>query len=189
MSYEFHTSNGCSIHVLPFSLSNVVRVIFYFVLETSNGIIKTRFLNLLRVQDLSSLIHVIYVKQTAITIWLRDSKLIRQLQPPQKGEDIIACVESLEAALLPCLSQRDYEVLCSKLMVTFVLIVDVERHARDFMEAAKKLQLYFIDLQHEELPTERSNSLKDIAEMEEEIRTKKQSIKKHAKLILGWRKS
>lgn len=31
--------------------------------------------------------------------------------------------------------------------------VDVERHARDFMEAAKKLQLYFISLQREDHPT------------------------------------
>lgn len=31
--------------------------------------------------------------------------------------------------------------------------VDVERHARDFMEAAKKLQLYFVGLQHEDQPT------------------------------------
>jgi hypothetical protein len=29
----------------------------------------------------------------------------------------------------------------------------VERHARDFMEAAKKLQLYFIGLQREDQPT------------------------------------
>lgn len=31
--------------------------------------------------------------------------------------------------------------------------VDVERHARDFMEAAKKLQLYLIGLQREDLPS------------------------------------
>lgn len=29
----------------------------------------------------------------------------------------------------------------------------MERHARDFMEAAKKLQLYFISLQREDQPT------------------------------------
>ena len=31
--------------------------------------------------------------------------------------------------------------------------VDVERHARDFMDAAKKLQLYFIGRQREDQPT------------------------------------
>jgi hypothetical protein len=31
--------------------------------------------------------------------------------------------------------------------------VDVERHARDFMEAAKKLQSYFIGMQREDQPT------------------------------------
>ncbi|KAI3996991.1 hypothetical protein MKX01_021267 [Papaver californicum] len=66
---------------------------------------------------------------------------------------MIACVESLEAALLP---------------------FDVERHARDFMEAAKKLQLYFIGLQHEELPMKEA--------------TLRKLIKKHEKLIVGWRK-
>ncbi|RZC87411.1 hypothetical protein C5167_035954 [Papaver somniferum] len=66
--------------------------------------------------------------------------------------------------------------------------VDVERHARDFMEAAKKLQLYFIGLQHEELPTKESTLRKHIAEMEEEMRTKTQLIKKHEKLILGRKK-
>jgi hypothetical protein len=31
--------------------------------------------------------------------------------------------------------------------------VDVERHAADFMEAAKTLQLYFIRVQHQQQPT------------------------------------
>jgi hypothetical protein len=38
-------------------------------------------------------------------------------------------------------------------LVGFFLSVDVDRHARDFMEASKKLQLYFISLQREEKPT------------------------------------
>ncbi|RZC73618.1 hypothetical protein C5167_049098, partial [Papaver somniferum] len=62
------------------------------------------------------------------------------------------------------------------------------RHARDFMEAAKKLQLYFIDLQHEELPTKEEILRKGIAQMEEEVNSKSELIKKHEKLILGWRK-
>lgn len=38
-------------------------------------------------------------------------------------------------------------------VLLFTTSVDVERHARDFMEAAKKLQLYFISLQREDQPT------------------------------------
>lgn len=38
-------------------------------------------------------------------------------------------------------------------MPVLFLSVDVERHARDFMEAAKKLQLYFVGLQREDPPT------------------------------------
>lgn len=37
--------------------------------------------------------------------------------------------------------------------VACIASVDVERHARDFMEAAKKLQLYFLGLQREDQPT------------------------------------
>ena len=42
--------------------------------------------------------------------------------------------------------------------------VDVERHARDFMEAAKKLQLYFIGLEREEQPTE-ADSLRKVMQI------------------------
>ncbi|KAI3885850.1 hypothetical protein MKX03_016012 [Papaver bracteatum] len=73
----------------------------------------------------------------------------QQLRSPQQGEDLIACVESLEAA---------------------------------------KLQLYFIGVQHVELPTKEATLRKDIAKMEEEMRTKTHMIKKHEKLILWWRK-
>ncbi|KAI3870219.1 hypothetical protein MKW92_002094 [Papaver armeniacum] len=188
MSYEFHTSNSSSIHVLPFSLSNIVLCHIYFVLETSNGIIKTRLLNLLAVvQDLSSLIRSNLQKQTfAIYNMAERQQIDQQLQPPQQGEDMIACVESLEVALLPCLPAREMQAIDRSPHPSHQ--IDVERHARDFMEASKKLQLYFIGLQHEELPTKEETLRKDIAEMEEEIRTKKQLIKKHAKLILGWRK-
>ncbi|KAI3889240.1 hypothetical protein MKW92_046164 [Papaver armeniacum] len=110
----------------------------------------------------------------------------QQLQSPQQGEDMIACVESLEASLLPCLHARDLQEIDRSPHPSHQ--IDVERHARDFMEAAKKLQLYFIGLQHEELPTKDATLRKDIAEMKEEIRTKTRLIKKHEKLILGLRK-
>ncbi|KAI3883738.1 hypothetical protein MKX03_036231, partial [Papaver bracteatum] len=63
---------------------------------------------------------------------------------------MIACVKSLEAALLPCLSARELQALDRSPYPSHK--INVERHARDFMEAAKKLQLYFIRLQHVELP-------------------------------------
>ncbi|KVI01417.1 hypothetical protein Ccrd_020306 [Cynara cardunculus var. scolymus] len=67
-------------------------------------------------------------------------------------------------------------------------MIDVERHARDFMEAAKKLQLYFIGLQREDQPTKEEILQKDIAMMEEEVKTKTDLIKKQERLIQGWRK-
>ncbi|KAH0459341.1 hypothetical protein IEQ34_012155 [Dendrobium chrysotoxum] len=72
--------------------------------------------------------------------------------------------------------------------VTLLFVVDVERHARDFMEAAKKLQLYFISLQHEDQPTKEEMLRKEIFIMEDELKTKSELIKKHENLIEAWRK-
>ncbi|CAK9175339.1 unnamed protein product [Ilex paraguariensis] len=66
--------------------------------------------------------------------------------------------------------------------------VDVERHARDFMDAAKKLQLYFIGLQREDQPTYAESLRKEISMMEDELKTKTELIKKQERLIQGWRK-
>ncbi|XP_026416588.1 mediator of RNA polymerase II transcription subunit 28-like isoform X2 [Papaver somniferum] len=91
----------------------------------------------------------------------------QQLQSPQQGEDMIACVESLEAALFPCLPAKELQAI-GRSPHPFHPI-DVERHARDFMEAAKQLQLYFIELQHKELPTKEATLQKETAELEEEV--------------------
>ncbi|KAI3952401.1 hypothetical protein MKX01_005268 [Papaver californicum] len=79
----------------------------------------------------------------------------QQLQSSQQGEDMIACL-----VIGSCLASM---LACEK------ATIDVERHARDFMEAAKKLQLYFIGLQHEELPVKEVTLQKEIAELEEEV--------------------
>nr|XP_028965505.1 mediator of RNA polymerase II transcription subunit 28-like [Malus domestica] len=85
-----------------------------------------------------------------------------------------------------------YSIILSILMTVthskLVNEVDVERHARDFMEAAKKLQLYFIGLQREDLPTKAEQLRKEIDAMEEELRIKTEIIKKHERLIQGWKK-
>jgi hypothetical protein len=41
-------------------------------------------------------------------------------------------------------------------------VVDVERHARDFMETAKSLQLFFIKAQHQHKPT-REEALRKVS--------------------------
>ncbi|KDO87186.1 hypothetical protein CISIN_1g032351mg [Citrus sinensis] len=77
------------------------------------------------------------------------------LQSPQPSRDdmnMISCVTALEAALLPCLPARELQAIDRSPHPSHQ--IDVERHARDFMEAAKKLQLYFISLQREDQPTE-----------------------------------
>ncbi|KAK4788098.1 hypothetical protein SAY86_019417 [Trapa natans] len=109
-----------------------------------------------------------------------------QMQSPQAPkEDMMALVAALEAALLPCLPARELQAIDRSPHPSHQ--IDVERHARDFMEAAKKLQLYFVSLQREDQPTKAETLRKEIAMMEEELRTKDELIEKQERLIDGWR--
>ncbi|XP_059437819.1 mediator of RNA polymerase II transcription subunit 28 [Corylus avellana] len=108
-----------------------------------------------------------------------------QSSPPAR-DDMVACVMALEAALLPCLPARELQAIDRSPHPSHQ--IDVERHARDFMEAAKKLQLYFIGLQREDQPTKAETLRKEIAVMEEELKIKADLIKKQERLIQGWRK-
>uniref|UniRef100_A0A0E0H9T2 Mediator of RNA polymerase II transcription subunit 28 n=1 Tax=Oryza nivara TaxID=4536 RepID=A0A0E0H9T2_ORYNI len=111
----------------------------------------------------------------------------QQQGPGEKArDDMMACVAALEAALLPCLPARELQAVDRSLQSSHQ--IDVERHARDFMEAAKKLQSYFISLQREDRPSTEEMLRKDIAIMEEELKTKSELIDKHKKLIEGWQK-
>ncbi|XP_006844448.2 mediator of RNA polymerase II transcription subunit 28 isoform X1 [Amborella trichopoda] len=106
-------------------------------------------------------------------------------KPQQPKDDMINCVMSLEAALLPCLPARELQAVDRSAHPSHQ--IDVERHARDFMEASKKLQLYFINLQYEARPTEEETLRRKIAIMEEELKTKSEKIQKQEKLIQLWR--
>ncbi|XP_057509701.1 mediator of RNA polymerase II transcription subunit 28-like [Actinidia eriantha] len=110
--------------------------------------------------------------------------LLQSPSPPR--EDMIACVMALEAALLPCLPARELQAIDRSSHPSHQ--IDVERHARDFMEAAKKLQLYFIGLEREDQPTKAESLRKEIAFMEEELKVKSELINKQERLIQGWRK-
>ncbi|KAL5561432.1 hypothetical protein UlMin_031179 [Ulmus minor] len=109
---------------------------------------------------------------------------LQSTQAPK--EDMIACLAALEAALLPCLPARELQAIDRSPHPSHQ--IDVERHARDFMEAAKKLQLYFIGLQREDQPSKTETLRKEIAVMEEELKIKTELVSKHEKLIQGWRK-
>ncbi|XP_075506511.1 mediator of RNA polymerase II transcription subunit 28-like isoform X1 [Primulina tabacum] len=104
---------------------------------------------------------------------------------PSPKEDMISYVMALEAALLPCLPARELQAIDRSPHPSHQ--IDVERHARDFMETAKKLQLYFISLQRDDPPTREETLRKEIAMMEEELKVKAELIKKQEKLIQGWR--
>ncbi|XP_062022608.1 mediator of RNA polymerase II transcription subunit 28-like [Rosa rugosa] len=107
-----------------------------------------------------------------------------QMQSPK--DEMVACVMALEAALLPCLPARELQAIDRSPHPSHQ--IDVERHARDFMEAAKKLQLHFIGLQREDLLTNAEKLRKEIAVMEEELKVKNEIIKKNERLIQGWKK-
>ncbi|KAL8530987.1 hypothetical protein ACS0TY_007845 [Phlomoides rotata] len=98
---------------------------------------------------------------------------------------MISYVVALETALLPCLPARELQAIDRSPHPSHQ--IDVERHARDFMDAAKKLQLYFISLQREDQPTRAETLQKEIAMMEEELKVKSELIKKQDGLIQGWR--
>nr|XP_016464640.1 PREDICTED: mediator of RNA polymerase II transcription subunit 28-like [Nicotiana tabacum]XP_033517079.1 mediator of RNA polymerase II transcription subunit 28-like [Nicotiana tomentosiformis] len=68
-------------------------------------------------------------------------------------------------------------------------LVDVERHARDFIEAAKKLQLYLIGLQREDLPSKVDMLRKEIVKMEEKLKRKTELITKQERLIQNWKRN
>ncbi|XP_068663674.1 mediator of RNA polymerase II transcription subunit 28 isoform X2 [Aristolochia californica] len=106
-----------------------------------------------------------------------------QHQSPPQEENMMACVTALEAALLPCLPARELQAIDRSAHPSHQ-----KRHARDFMEAAKKLQLYFIRLQQEDEPNKEENLCKEIQVMEEELKAKTEMIKKHENLIEGWGK-
>ncbi|PON55306.1 Mediator of RNA polymerase II transcription subunit [Trema orientale] len=120
-----------------------------------------------------------------------ERQAIDQADPPLQSspapkEDMLDCLMALEAALLPCLPARELQAIDRSPHPSHQ--IDVERHARDFMEAAKKLQLYFIGLQREDQPSKAETLRKEIAVMEEELKLKNELIKKHEKQIQGWRK-
>ncbi|KAK8509828.1 hypothetical protein V6N13_093672 [Hibiscus sabdariffa] len=118
----------------------------------------------------------------------QEMQLDPQIQSPQGSskDDMISWVVALETALLPCLPARELQAIDRSPHPSHQ--IDVERHARDFMEAAKKLQLYLLGLQREDQPTKAEMLTKEIAAMEEELKTKSEIIKKHERLIQGWRK-
>ncbi|KAL3531482.1 hypothetical protein ACH5RR_010804 [Cinchona calisaya] len=106
--------------------------------------------------------------------------------PSASKEDMIACVMALKAALLPCLPARELQAIDRSPHPSHQ--IDVERHARDFLEAAKNLQLYFISLQRENQPTKEETLQKEIAMMEEELKLKNELMNQQERQIQGWRK-
>ncbi|KAH9302359.1 hypothetical protein KI387_013942, partial [Taxus chinensis] len=106
-------------------------------------------------------------------------------QQPEEHDDILKLVTALETALLPCLPARELQAIDRSAHPSHQ--IDVERHARDFMEAAKKLQLFFIRLQHQSQPNKEEALKKEISALEEELKAKDELIQRQEKLVQGWK--
>ncbi|KAJ7971614.1 mediator of RNA polymerase II transcription subunit 28-like [Quillaja saponaria] len=115
-----------------------------------------------------------------------DQQLQLDSQVQSSWEDMIACVMALEVALLHCLPARELQAIDLSPHPSHQ--IDVGRHAGDFIEAAKKLQRYFISLQQGDQPTKSETLRKEIAMMEEELLLKTEIVEKQEKLIQGWRR-
>lgn len=103
---------------------------------------------------------------------------------PGAAPDLLSLVASLDAALLPCLPARELQAADRSTHPSHQ--VDVERHAADFMEAAKTLQLYFIRVQHQQQPTREEALRKEIAGLEAELKAKDTLLEKQNKLLQHW---
>jgi len=92
-------------------------------------------------------------------------------------ELLVCCMGSEQKRYVEVTNQRDQLPISSNgsymgffLIGCFILfclllcaaVVDVERHARDFMETAKSLQLFFIKAQHQHKPT-REEALRKVS--------------------------
>ncbi|CAK9216043.1 unnamed protein product [Sphagnum troendelagicum] len=100
------------------------------------------------------------------------------------GADLQNLVAALDAALLPCLPARELQAADRSTHPSHQ--VDVERHARDFMETAKSLQLFFIKAQHQHKPTREEALRKELATLEAELKAKDALIEAQKKLLQSW---
>ncbi|KAI5071576.1 hypothetical protein GOP47_0013827 [Adiantum capillus-veneris] len=64
---------------------------------------------------------------------------------------------------------------------------DVERHVKEFMEAARKLQLFFISLHHKHQPSKQEALTKEIEALESELKEKNELLERQGKLLERWR--
>ncbi|XP_031488993.1 mediator of RNA polymerase II transcription subunit 28 [Nymphaea colorata] len=114
-----------------------------------------------------------------------EKDLLEHHQHHLPKDNMLDCVMAIEAALLPCLPARELQAIDRSTHPSHQ--IDVERHARDFMEAAKRLQCYFNKLQQDKKPTTEEMLTKEIVVMEKELKAKSELIKRYEKFIEGWR--
>lgn len=104
---------------------------------------------------------------------------------PSSAGEVLGLVASMDAALLPCLPAR--ELQAADRASDPALHVDVQGHSQAFMEAAKKVQLFFIRVGRQSQPT-RENALRnEIAALEEELKVKDDLMQRQLQLFSKWK--
>ncbi|KAH7439562.1 hypothetical protein KP509_04G067000 [Ceratopteris richardii] len=99
--------------------------------------------------------------------------------------EVMRWVTSLEMSLLPCLPARELQAMDRSAHPSHQ--ADVERHVKEFMEAAWKLQLFFISLHHKHRPSKEEAITQEIEALESELKEKNELLEKQRKLLIGWR--
>ncbi|KAL3701050.1 hypothetical protein R1sor_019072 [Riccia sorocarpa] len=91
--------------------------------------------------------------------------------------EVFAYVAAMGSALLPCLPARELQAADRSSHPS--LHVDVERHTRDFMDAANQLQLFFLRVGHQSQPSREQVLRQQIATLEAEIAEKDKLVERH----------
>ncbi|KAL2630858.1 hypothetical protein R1flu_015544 [Riccia fluitans] len=97
------------------------------------------------------------------------------------ASEVLAYVAARDSALLPCLPARELQAADRASHPS--LHVDVERHTKDFMEAANKLQLFFLRVGHQSQPSAKQVLRQQVAALETEIAEKDKLLERHVLLV------
>ncbi|KAL3697465.1 hypothetical protein R1sor_011541 [Riccia sorocarpa] len=112
--------------------------------------------------------------------WLSKKRICRGSKM-SSASDVLAYVAAMDSALLPCLPARELQAADRSSHPS--LHVDVERHTRDFMDAANQLQLFFLRVGHQSQPSREQVLRQQIATLEAEIAEKDKLVERHLMLV------
>ncbi|CAM6085200.1 unnamed protein product [Calypogeia fissa] len=106
---------------------------------------------------------------------------------PSSLEETLGLVDVMDAALIPCLPDKELQAApeAAERHCHPPAHIDVQSHVREFMEVAKKLQLFFdrVGQQYQGRPGRVNDLIKEIAALEEELRVKDNLMQRQLQLL------